>query len=149
VEISAMKFWRLILVVVFATQLSACLFIKQARESKMNTPIVVEDDDLDEGNIFTKEEIEPQPTPKVEPIDFQRDTTIIWHHPNPWWKVKTAQFPVSADSMKYRMFRPQYGFTEFTNQKNQREADTWNLWQAQNQLYNDMSYGGHMYGAVI
>jgi hypothetical protein len=75
--------------------------------------------------------------------------SYVWYHPNDWWRIETLQFPVSPDSMEYRMFRPQYGLGPFIDTNGQVLVGRWDEWQVANHFFNEPAYGGHMWAGFI
>lgn len=92
------------------------------------------------------EVLKDKKTPKNPVSD---STQYIWYHPNPWWKIKTAPFPVSADSFQYRMMRPQHGTPLFFHNDSTFDLDTWRNWMNDNKMYNIKEFGGHVWGGAI
>lgn len=56
----------------------------------------------------------------------------IWYHPNPWWRIKTAIFPISKDSFQIRRYAPQYGFSNYIDPISKTKSDGWKVWLSQN-----------------
>lgn len=72
----------------------------------------------------------------------------LWYHPNEWWKINAAPFPVSKDSFSYRNFAPQYGYPfEFVNGK--WIDSTYRKWKVYNQFYSQNELHGHMWNIFI
>jgi hypothetical protein len=143
--------FRLFTALFFLSFLTSCVFIQQIREGKKGNEMV---------SNHTEEEIAD-----VNPEDTKsgmlnvNNTTVqqavsdtaqyIWYHPNPWWKIKTEPFPVSADSFQYRMMRPQHGFPLFYHNDTTYDLITWVKWMNHNKMYNIKEFGGHVWGGAI
>jgi len=146
----------LILVLIVTILLGGCVLSEQIRYRKSTAALPPVALDLPEENaeneqLFEEweEEEEIIPTLPAPKTTYIPEDSVIWYHPNDWWKIKTARFPDSPDSMQYRMFRPQYGYNVFCTTNGNIDPDRWQNWQITNRFYNQPKYGGHIWQAFI
>lgn len=141
---------RLFTTLFFLSFLTSCLFTQQIREGRKNSEIVqvYNEEQSDDRQAVDKESSELNV--KIVTAQPVSDTAqYVWYHPNPWWKIKTEPFPVSADSFKYRMMRPQHGFSLFYHNDSTYDLSTWINWMNHNKMYNINEMSGHIWGSVI
>lgn len=125
---------------------SGCVLTNQIGESRKSNqnPIT---ETVQEIIVEESEQVEEN-VPPIAEKKVQEDS-VIWYHPNPWWKIKTLPFKVSADSFEYRMMRPQYSYPEYIHTNGMVDKTTWTEWMSANKMYNDMRFTGHAWGAMI
>ena len=146
-----MKFYPLLqlkwsILTIASIVFSGCVFTSQVRESRKNKNNPIEEVNQE----IIVEEVED--VASEAPVDTEKkiqSDSIIWYHPNPWWRVKTIPFAVSADSFQYRMMRPQYGYPEYMMTNGKVDNNVWLQWMASNQMHNETRFGGHAWGGVI
>lgn len=136
----------------FSVLMSGCVLTEQIRYRKSIAsapPIEQTTEEENAENEFLFEEYEEEEENLQLNAFNTPEDSIVWYHPNDWWKIKTARFPDSPDSMQYRMFRPQYGLTVFRGNDGQIDAGRWQDWQVSNRFYNEPKYGGHIWQGFI
>jgi hypothetical protein len=142
---------KMLFLIVSATLVSGCVLTDQIRYRKnMATLPAIEADSTEEQseNQIILEKWEEEETLPLASANTLEDS-VVWYHPNDWWRIKTARFPDSPDSMQYRMFRPQYGATTFRTPQGAADRERWRTWQVTNRIYNEPQYGGHMWSGFI
>ncbi len=127
---------------------SSCVLIKENKERKRLERIEYEttynpkeDKDLID---ISGSKIKPN-----NPDTEYSNPNEIWYHPNPWWRIESEPFPVSADSLKFKNFTPQYGFTKFTNPITNSKSNGWNVWNSMNHFDNKDNEVNQVWGTFI
>lgn len=146
-----MRLKSIVILIFLSSILFSCTLIRESRNRKKLANIEYErvytEDTADQWNWDDELTDSKQSVASTPPNNTKN---IIWYHPNPWWRIETTPFPVSKDSMKIRLFAPQYGFPHFYHPtSNTRQANIWQDWTNINHLNGYGNNASHIWQAFI
>lgn len=132
-----MRLKSIVILIFLSSILFSCTLIRESRNRKKLANIEYErvytEDTADQWN-WDDELTDSKQSVASTPPNNTKNT--IWYHPNPWWRIETTPFPVSKDSIPFRMFFPQYGYPNYYNPTTQTiQANIWQEWLERNHLY--------------